>query len=206
MIAPCPAGPWVKALAVTPAVAASRADVIVVADADCWTDGLPAAIDAVAAGAPWAIPHTGVFRLDEHGTTAVLQGARWDDQPLTQRPYRGIPGGGFVVAHREVIEQVPLDSRFVGWGQEDECWAVALSTLVGAPWRGHEPLIHLYHPSQERLTRRKGSLEGWELRRRYIQARGNAPAMAVLLEEAKTHAAIHALESAGHDHPPVPVG
>lgn len=35
---------------------------------------------------------------------------------LTQRSYEGVEGGGMVVARREVVQSVPLDARFVGWG------------------------------------------------------------------------------------------
>jgi hypothetical protein len=81
----------------------SSADVIVLADADVWTDGIPAAVKAVEDGAAWAVPHQLVRRLDENGGEA-------------ERPYVGIEGGGVVVAPREVILSCPLDVRFVGWG------------------------------------------------------------------------------------------
>jgi hypothetical protein len=108
--------PWCKAAAVSPAVKTCAADVVVMADSDVWTDGLTEAVRAVEDGAPWSMPHTKVLRLDEAGTDAVLAGGDWADQPLTQRPYKGIEGGGVVVASREVIHSIPLDSRFTGWG------------------------------------------------------------------------------------------
>ncbi len=99
-----------------PAVARSRADVVVVADADCVTDGLEEAIRAVEMGAPWAKPHRDVHRLSEEGTEAVYNGGDWREQSLDREVYRGVAGGGFVVARREVILSIPLDSRFTGWG------------------------------------------------------------------------------------------
>lgn len=114
--APAPAGPWCKAAAVTPAVAASEADIVAVVDADCWVPGLAEAVEAVEVGAAWSLPHLRVHRLAEEATTAVLAGADFEGQKLAQRPYAGIIGGGAVVARREVIEAHPMDQRFTGWG------------------------------------------------------------------------------------------
>lgn len=177
--------PWCKAEAVMPAIEASDADVIVVADADCWAPHLDAAIEAVADGAPWAIPHRGVFRLDEQGTAAVLSGEQWERQPLEDRAYLGIEGGGIVVLSRTVALDCPFDRRFVGWGQEDECWGAALRCLYGAPKRIRGPLVHLWHPPQQRLDRRVGSLDGWMLRRRYFAAADRPDAMRNLIEEGR---------------------
>lgn len=196
-VAPGPT-PWSKGAAVMPAIERSCADVIVVADADVWTDGLPDAIAEVQAGVMWAVPHRGVHRLTEASTAAVIDGARWEDQPLDERPYLGIPGGGIVVARRDTLLDVPLDPRFVGWGQEDESWGVALRTLLGPPWRGRAPLVHLWHPSQPRLTRTRGSHESWQLRKRYLAARDDPAAMRLIVTEAQH--ALSALEPAVHDH------
>lgn len=172
--------PWVKALAVNPAVRRSTADVVIVADADCWTDGLPDAVAAVAGGHPWAIPHDFVYRLNEQASTCYRRGGRSfraDDlthDDLAQSPYSGYLGGGFVVARRETLVDIPLDPLFVGWGQEDEAWAAALEVLAGRPWRGSCPLIHLWHPPQPRENRIFGSDEGWRRRRAYLKARGHA--------------------------------
>lgn len=179
---------WIKARAVMPAIRASEAEVVVVADADVWVDKLDAAVAAVNTDATWAVPYRGVHRLSAPGTAAVYAGADWRDQGLDagERPYLGIPGGGVVVAGRETLLTCPLDPRFIGWGQEDESWGVALETLFGPPRRIKGALIHFYHPPQERLSRSRGSIDGWELRKRYVKARGNLAAMTALLQEAAT--------------------
>lgn len=188
-----------------PAIAACDAGaVVVVADADVWCDGISAAVAAVEAGAPWAIPHDLVHRLSETGTAAVLAGAHWRGQPVCQQPYPGVMGGGIVVARRETLLEAPLDPRFVGWGQEDESWAVALTALAGPPWRGAAPLLHLWHPPQPRLDRRRGSTGGWNLRRRYLRARRDPAAMRQLLDEARH--ALHSPEPAVHDLEPQRIG
>jgi len=175
--------PWVKALAVRPALEASDADIVIVADADCWTEGLELAVAAVADGEPWAIPHGEVIRLTEQATRALLDGGDPDYGDTAQPAYRGYPGGGFVVAPRETLLEIPLDPLFVGWGQEDEAWAIALTTLAGQPWRGGHPLIHLWHPPQRRENRVVGNPESWRRRRRYLKARGNHEAMRALVTE-----------------------
>lgn len=175
--------PFSKGEAVNPAVHRSDADIIVLADADCATDGLPAAVKAVMDGAPWAIPHRQVLRLTEASTKRYVTSGEVA-HPFDRRPYRGMAGGGFVVAPRETLLDVPLDSRYVAWGQEDESHALALRTLVGEPWRGDSDLIHLWHPPEPRLSRRKGSRESWRLYIRYRNAAGNPVAMRQLIEEA----------------------
>jgi hypothetical protein len=181
--ATAPAGGWRKGAAVNPAVETCGTEIVILADADVWCDGLADAVNAVKAGAGWAAPHLRVHRLTEEGTEAVIGGKDWRDQPLAQEPYKGILGGGVVVARRESLLEAPLDSRFVGWGQEDEAHALALNALFGKPWRGSADLIHLFHPPQPRLTRRRGSQESWKLRQRYLRCRNDPRAMRALIKE-----------------------
>ena len=182
VVGEAPPGPWCKALAVADALPRAVDDVLVIADADVWCDGIGEAVDAVRAGAPWAIPHRDVRRLSHEATDAVLAGGELGGR-LAQRPYAGFEGGGLVVLSREVYERAPLDARFAGWGQEDQAWALALRTLAGQPWRGDAPLWHLWHPPQARETRRWGSPASRALYDRYRAARTSAVAMTVLLGE-----------------------
>ncbi len=182
-----PPGPWVKALAVADALTQTQAEILILADADCWTDGLPAAVAAVQEGAAWAIPHRGVHRLNEDATTRYMAGEPLDGLPLGERAYLGVEGGGIVVVRRDVYEDCPLDARFTGWGSEDESWgAFAMRCLHGPPWRGKAPLVHLFHPPQERATRSFGSMEGRDLRKRYVRAQHDPAAMRRLIQEAGT--------------------
>lgn len=176
--------PWVKAEAVMPAIEASDAEIIVVADADCWTDPSEA-VERVRGGEPWAIPHRGVHRLTEDATERLLAGEPWRELPLDERAYLGWEGGGVVVAPRRALLDVPLDPLFTGWGCEDESWALALNLLVGHRWRGKEPLVHLWHPPQPRTDRRQGSPANFARLRRYVAARHDPAAMRALLTEAE---------------------
>ena len=177
--------PWVKADAIRPAVEASSAEILVMADADCWTDGLPAAIRAVELGAPWAKPHDLVHRLTKESTAALYGGRPWHE--LDERPYQGVAGGGFVVARRETFLAVPMDPRFVGWGQEDLAFAMALHTLAGPAWLGGADLTHLWHPPEPRLSRAWGSVEGKQLLKRYGGAKGNPELIGQLVKEIHAH-------------------
>jgi hypothetical protein len=181
--APAARGPWIKATAVNSAVRCSTAELIVVADADCWCEGLTEAVEAVADGAPWAVPHLKVHRLTRAATTALLAGADPEGLETAERPYLAYRGGGIVVARRETLADVPMDPRFIGWGSEDSSWGCALRVLAGRPWMGKAPLWHLYHPPQERLTRVVGSAANEALRDRYLAAARVPKLMRPLIEE-----------------------
>jgi hypothetical protein len=177
-------GPWVKAEAVTPAVEASAVDLIVIADADVWCDGLPAAIEA-AADHPWAIPHYAVLRLTPYVTEAVYAGldlAEIGRHDLEQKAYRGFRGGGIVVVPRQTYLEAPLDPRFCGWGDEDRSLADALTTLAGWPWRGRADLYHLWHPPQQRASRQVGSTASQQLGDAYRRALNHPERMRALIE------------------------
>ena len=186
-VAEAPPGEWCKAAAVTPAVRASKASIVVVADADVWCDRIPEAIQAVEDGkADWAVPHERVRRLNPTSAAQVLAGAHpstIDDDGLDEHPRRGIIGGGIVILQASVANAVPLDPRFVGWGQEDHSWGYALITLAGEPWRGTSPLWHLWHPPQRRLSRAAGSHASLALVTRYEAAYRDSDAMAALVAE-----------------------
>lgn len=177
-----PAGPWCKAAAINPVLEQVEAEIVVVADADVWCDGLERAVYAVVCGESWAVPHLQVNRLTREGTEAVLGGADWQEQTF-ERVHQGVWGGGIVVGQRDALRDVPLDPRFAGWGQEDTSWALALDCLYGTGWRGDAPFVHLHHPPQARLDRQKGSRAGWELYLRYRRARQDPYEMRALIAE-----------------------
>ncbi len=116
-----------KAIAVQDAIDRATGDVLVVADADVWCEGLQEALDR-SPGHPVTIPHGKVLRLSERGSVAFRDGER---HPDIAEEHRGMPGGGIVILRRDVWERVPLDPRFVGWGGEDRSWATALEAVTG---------------------------------------------------------------------------
>lgn len=185
IIGTCPNGPWVKGLAVRNALNRTLADVVVLADADVWSEGVAAAVDIVGSAGGWAIPHWRVHRLDQASTRTVLEGGWFDETLACEERHMGCPGGGMTVIERGLLERAPLDPRFVGWGQEDQAAGQAWETLGGRPWRGKDPLWHLWHPPQPRLNRRTGSPESADLRRRYRDAFHAPELMVALIDEVR---------------------
>lgn len=177
-------GRWCKADAVADALERSTADVIVVHDADCWSDGTVLAVAEGLTRRSWAMPHGPVYRLTEAGTARVYAGAVDVTRADSEAPYNGFAGGGIVALTRDVYDRVPLDRRFLNWGHEDESWARALGCMVGPRWSAMRPLRHLWHPPQWRHSRGQGSAESWALRERYRAAAKDRTAMAELLEGA----------------------
>lgn len=183
--------PWCKAAAVARALDGATAPVLVVHDADVLVEpgALVSAITAVQDGAPWAMPHGTVRRLTERSSELVYSG--W---PLTgglslaERAYRGVAGGGVVVLPRVTYDDVPLDPRFVGWGQEDTSWSKALRVLAGEPVRFDGTLWHLWHEPQRRDSRRYGSPNSRALAERYRLALRSPAAMRQLVEDGKAAA------------------
>src|SRR5688572_5036123 len=174
-VADSPGERWCKAAAVGAALAETDAPMLVVADADVWCDGVGAAVAAVRAGAAkWAVPHARVCRLTSVASARVYETGPWPLRRVTttyaQPPYPGKLGGGMVVLGRDTYLATPLDPRFVGWGQEDESWALALRCMAGREWRGTEDLWHLWHTPQTRQSRSVGSRESFALYRRYCGA------------------------------------
>jgi hypothetical protein len=175
---------WCKAQAVADGLSRASGDLLVIADADVWSERLQAAIEAVESGEfKYAAPHRRVRRLTEQGTERFMNGER-ETAPTTEQ-HQSVLGGGIVVLYRETYEQAPLDPRFVGWGGEDSAWGAALRTLAGKPFIGRYPLWHLWHPPQQRMTRRVGNVANDELRIKYLQAQGSVGRMSALIEEGR---------------------
>lgn len=179
---------WCKSLAVSAAIPATRPDdVLVVHDADVILDlaALRAAVDVVESGTvPWAIPHRDVYRLSERATDRFYVTGELPEQPeLVRWPYIGVEGGGAVVLRRETYDRVPIDPRFLGWGDEDVCWGWALRTIYGEPWRSTARLVHLWHPHAAPGAQRSPRWESDTLRRRYRAAQVDVDRMRALVSE-----------------------
>lgn len=175
------ASSWSKGAALADGVAlAPTADVLVIHDADCIVSApaLRACVTACADGAPWAMPHVWVHRLNRRATCEVEAGRAmpWEvpDRDRDRLPYRGVPGGGVTVVRADVWADCPVDPRFIGWGGEDEAWGWALTTLYGPPWRppaGDDRLYHLWHPHAAPRQRFPTRPDARALLQRYRNAR-----------------------------------
>ncbi len=153
----CPTTTWVKGAAIADALDRTAADVLIIADADCLVEpsALTAAVNAVSAGAPWAMPHRLVYRADALMTARYCREPA-DPMPLlpdrhsvAREPYEGAPGGGIVVLRRVWYDAIGgIPHAFRGWGSEDRALAGLAETLLGPCVRGDADLLHLHHAPQ----------------------------------------------------------
>lgn len=181
------AGEWSKGEAIANAAerAGSGAQAFVLADADSFTrspEELRAALDRVAAGAPWATPHTHVYRLRDTETRRIEDDPRLPPRlGYTARPvYVGPVGGGITVVSREAFDTVRgIDRRFLGWGGEDHAFGWALETLTGPGARIGGRLVHLWHPHPAPDLRPPA--ESQQLLELYRSARGMPRRMAAVV-------------------------
>jgi inositol phosphorylceramide mannosyltransferase catalytic subunit len=180
-------GEFSRAEAIMRGIEKSFGRIIVVHDSDSWDEQLPMAIEEVKRDRhKWAIPHHKIHRLTEEQSDRFMDDdENTDINDTHENPYKGTMTGGICVFRRDVIEQIPPDVRFRGWGGEDAAWGHALKTLIGGPWRGTKPLIHLWHPAAPRISRSKGSEENNRLMMRYLDSQRSKALMQVLISEAK---------------------
>lgn len=162
-------GEWSKGAAVRNASEKATGDVLVIADADSYTDPdvLRHAVDIVET---WVIPHLMVYRLRDRSTERVYAGETPRPGWTCRLPYVGPPGGGITVVTRDAYETVRgIDDRYIGWGGEDLSFGWALETLVGPSTRLDAVLWHLWHPHP--APKLRGSAESEALVAQYTAAR-----------------------------------
>lgn len=181
--------PFNRSEAILDAARHTGASVLVIADGDVYSPVTEALEHVREHG--WAVPHLLIHRLSEVSTERVHAGEDWWTLPLSRdnaqdrKPYKGNETGTLLVIRRELLFDIPPDVRCVGWGQEDQCWALALRCLHGPPWRGTHDLVHLWHPPQPRISRIIGSIESKALLRRYRTARRDPERMRRIVAETK---------------------
>lgn len=183
----CASAEWSKGEAVADALERAHGSVLVITDADVWSDRIGHAVNLVRdGGARWCVPNYEVCRFDQAATEKILDGAEPADlaasEPWDRKPYLGVLGGGAVVVPTDTYRRVPIDPRFLGWGGEDIAWGFALTACAGAERRLRGPLWHLWHPP-ERHASRTGTEQNTRLHRRYQKARKRPTVMRALLSE-----------------------
>jgi predicted glycosyltransferase involved in capsule biosynthesis len=102
--------------------------------------------------------HTGVYlpfdeyrNLDEKGTEDFYAGATDPScEFILPSPANPVPAvSGVVMVSAETFKQVWYDERFIGWGEEDRAFEIAISTVFEPTRRGLGTLWHLWHPAPE---------------------------------------------------------
>lgn len=142
-------GPFNRSAAINTA-AARRWGVAVVADADTWVPPrqLAAAITIANRTGRLVAAFTSVVELDRQCTEALLAG-RGDITTLGVERIRTAPleiQSSMLVIPRRLWDAVgPFDTRFRGWGGEDNAWWHAATLIGGQPRRVDGPAFHLWH-------------------------------------------------------------
>lgn len=177
---------WCKAEAFNPAVQASTADIVVLADADSFPSDAALA-DAIgkAARLGWASPFNRVRRLTCAATEQLLDcdPATTDTPPdvrVEADVHDVLPGGGIVAMTRDLaIACGPFDPRFAGYGGEDFALGNAARTLSGTyAHTATADLYHLWHPRAGQM-----STDTRRLVDRYRRAKFDTDRMTALIDE-----------------------
>jgi hypothetical protein len=181
--------PWSKGLAIHKGLSQCN-DYIAIIDADVIVPGLKEMLQRAAYfEVAWYVPFTNLHRLTEAATHKVLTGLEPSvNLPTEIPPYRQNKGGTAVIVRKDVIEDVPDDPRFYGWGKNDKAWRDAMITFYGEPMRSPQEAYHLWHPPHP--DKGPGNKSLWpgneELTERYAAARGNKTEMRKILDECKS--------------------
>lgn len=165
--------PFCRSAAIIDGLRQADGGVVLITDADVWCDQFVAAVQAVADGADWCLPHGQYIRFTTEATDRILAGedpagldlpGNWEEEPYAQRP------GAVHAIRRDLALAVPPDQRFVGWGGEENAWGWALTALAGEPVRLDGRAWHLWHEPQPRQSRHVGNSANQALRQRYQRA------------------------------------
>lgn len=180
-------GPWSKGRAVDHAAQQADHGLLVIADADSFTepDLLTALANRVVTERSWAVAHHLVRRLDPADTERALTTGRLVTTNCSTRT-RVVPGGGITILTRQAYDTVGgIDPRFEGWGAEDISFGWALDCLTGPHLQGTGTLWHLWHPPV--TIGRRMPPAAYELNNRYRAVRHDPDGMRALIGEHRGH-------------------
>lgn len=142
--------PFPKARAINQAAEKATRDIFLIADTDLFFDPdlLNVAVKELESHA-WVLPFARRLYLDKESSKKVISSdPQWPIQveiKVHQAPQVG--WGLLNVVPRKFFEAVNgFDERFVGWGGEDDTFAVSLNTLCGPGKRLNGSAYHLWHP------------------------------------------------------------
>lgn len=132
----------------------SNGEVVIVADADTvpTAQGVRDAIAEVVSTKCWSFPYAKdrYYNLTEAATQNVLQlhvGEQPSEPVEGQYDHKITSWAGCLVLPREAWERVEgYDTRFKGWGYEDNAFYLKLDSLWGPHRRQDSYCCHLWHP------------------------------------------------------------
>lgn len=133
----------------------ARCDMLVIADADTPpTEAVGKAVEKCATSGMWYLPYGAVdyYNLAQEYSNFILsQDPLYKISPKDENfkfEHKLESWAGILILPRKAFETVGgYDTRFVGWGYEDNVFQLALDTL----WGGHkrmdrDSLFHIWHP------------------------------------------------------------
>lgn len=156
----------------------SPTEIVIVTDADiiCERDAISKAIEIVATTGNTCIPYDKHHVLTHLGTSNYLRGQDIAKQSHTK--FESTDGGIIVTTKAMWDQHNGQDERFVGWGGEDICWALAYETLIGSLTRVDAIAWTMHHqPAPRHIDSDNKS----RLRTRYLEAQGDPVKMTELI-------------------------
>ncbi|RPF50699.1 galactosyltransferase-related protein [Aquisalibacillus elongatus] len=143
--------PFSKAKVINEAVRESKGEILVIADADIFYDPtlLTESIKQLEHHA-WVIPFNRVLNISKRSTDRLLSEEPTWPIPIEietkQRKFGHQARGGVNIVPREHFEMVEgFDERFIGWGGEDDAFAMSLNQVCGSVKRLNGTLYHFWH-------------------------------------------------------------
>lgn len=175
-------GRWRKGVAIADALAKTDAQTLYIIDADIILPFVDVEPDGL------VIPFNRCYNLTQSATERLYDCGVGipSGLPLEKVRERFRWAGGVWIIDRALYELLPVDSRFEGWGGEDESFCLAIATL-------HSPLTmldgdvwHLWHEPQPEKIKFKRT-HNWTLLKAYRSAKRRPERMAEVVKAAVKH-------------------
>ena len=175
-----------KAKAVNEAALKASGEIFMVVDSDVvFNLDLVTKILALIDLHPWLIPYRYGWRLTPEITDSwLVQGIPSIIQINETNTLINTTNQGAMinVMRRSCFEAVGgFDERYLGWGGEDEAFAMSLDTICGRHFRMNEAIYHMWHQPAPILPEFYD--KNLALHNRYCKANGNAPKMQKLINK-----------------------
>jgi GT2 family glycosyltransferase len=103
----------------------------------------------------WVVPYNFINYLSQSSTEHLLTTPpTWPlrvnlDAPKINYGKIGVTGGICIIPRKNFQRVRGFDTRFIGWGGEDDAFAFAVNTLCGKYTRLDGQIFHLWHPSKQ---------------------------------------------------------
>lgn len=145
-----------RSAAINDAAAKATKDVFLIVDADLLFD--PSLVKAslqLLSDFHWVVPYYSIRYATQESTERLLSTSPvWPLQIQVQSEeidwsVEGITGGIGIIPRKSFRKVRGFDTRFLGWGGEDDAFALAANTLCGKYTRLNSNIYHLWHPTEK---------------------------------------------------------